>query len=50
MACVINEILQLLSRAWLTYVFAFPDGRNYDRFLAAIQEAQLAIFEEESGG
>jgi len=42
-----NEILYLLSLAWLAYAETFPDGRNYDRFLAAIQQAQLAVFEED---
>lgn len=42
-----NEILQLLSQAWIIYVLRFPDGRNYERVLRAICEAQLAVFEEE---
>lgn len=41
-----NEVLQLLSQAWLVYAQYF-DGRNYERVLQAICEAQLAVFEEE---
>lgn len=40
-----NEILQLLSQAWILYAEHFT-GRNFERFLQAIQEAQLAVFEE----
>lgn len=40
-----NEILQLLSRAWILYVEHLA-GRNYERVLQAIQEAQLAVFDE----
>jgi hypothetical protein len=41
-----NEILQLLSSAWLAYAEHLA-GRNYERVLRAICEAQLAVFEEE---
>ena len=47
----INEVLQLLSLAWLVYARNFPDGgKNYDIILAAIQEAQMAVFEEGTPG
>ena len=46
----INEVLQLLSQAWLVYARNFPDGKNYDIILAAIQEAQMAVFEEDTPG
>lgn len=42
-----NEILRLLSQAWLLYAAAFPDSENYEIVLRAICEAQLAVFEEE---
>jgi len=46
----INEVLQLLSQAWLVYARNFPTGKNYDRVLRAIQEAQMAVFEEDTPG
>lgn len=48
--CQKGEIIRLLSHAWMLYAETFPDGRNYNRFLAAIQEAQLAVFEEDDSG
>lgn len=42
-----NEVLQFLSRAWLTYARNFPHGRNYEAVLKAIEQAQKAVFEEE---
>jgi len=44
-----NQILQLLSQAWMIYA-VYVNGCNYDRFLAAIQEAQLAVFDEYDPG
>ncbi|WP_213997084.1 hypothetical protein [Tepidanaerobacter syntrophicus] len=46
----INEVLQLLSQAWAAYARNFPNGKNYDKVLRAIQEAQLAVFEEDTPG
>ena len=45
-----NEVLRLLSQAWLVYAEHFPDGDNFEKVLHAIQEAQLAVFEEEEPG
>lgn len=46
----VNEVLQLLSQAWEIYARNFPNGKNYDKVLRAIQEAQLAVFEEDTPG
>jgi len=43
----INEVMQLLSQAWMLYAKNFSDGKNYDIFLKAIQIAQMAVFNEE---
>lgn len=42
-----NEILKLLSQAWLLYSESFPGGKNFEAVLEAISQAQLAVFEEE---
>lgn len=41
-----DKILRLLSQAWMIYVTTSITNRNYDKFLKAIQEAQIAVFEE----
>lgn len=45
-----NELLQLLAQVWYLWRKTFPQSENTEEVLRLVQELQIIVFNEKSGG